>query len=143
MQICETYNFEAMVPETERCIWDQPHYSITEPLPEDACAKVAHIRQLAWDPLPACPACDGYHEPCCEQCFFRTQGAELSRMYDQNTFAGVDSFGFYLLGGDENTLEQALVDIIEMGSKTFLQDWQDRYYNWMIKELVDRERGQI
>lgn len=61
-------------------------------------------------------------------------------MYDRDIFTGVESFGLYLMGG-ENTLEQVVVDLVELDSESLLQDWTWRYYDWKIKERVLRGEG--
>lgn len=126
--------------------WEPTRDCVTEPLPPSVCAKITKMRDLQWDLdctdvwRNTCYFCGSSHLPCCTGDFFNERGDHWVPFYPRDIYTSVESYGFYLLAyGDD--IQEFLWDLITMGGKKCLEEWERRYWEFdlsRVQEVLSR-----
>ncbi|KAK2615745.1 hypothetical protein N8I77_002477 [Diaporthe amygdali] len=122
--------------------WEPTRDCVTEPLPPSVCAKITKMRDLQWDLdctdvwRNTCYFCGSSHLPCCTGDFFNERGDHWVPFYPRDIYTSVESYGFYLLAyGDD--VQEFLWDLITMGGKKCLEEWERRYWEFDLSRVQE------
>ncbi|KAJ0120259.1 hypothetical protein J7T55_001116 [Diaporthe amygdali] len=122
--------------------WEPTRDCVTEPLPPSVCGKITKMRDLEWDLeytdvwRHTCDFCGSSHLPCCTEDFFNERGEDWVPDYPRDVYTSVESYGFYLLAyGDD--VQEFLWDLIIMGGKKCLEEWERRYLEFDLSMLQE------
>lgn len=89
------------------------------------------MRELAWDlddrclGCGTCLLCGRMNRPCCADDCFSEKVEEWDPLHSQEVFAGVESFGFYILAAGDD-MQQFLIEFTVMGGKNCLEEEWDK-----------------